>query len=568
VGRELPIAGGGDVLYRPPRALLLVVNWEPALARAIELELRRAFHDQGFDARCVDSERAALELLQGARGGGQRVALVVAEHELSGTSGIDLIAKARRIFPEIRTVLLVEHADMQAGVDAVNAGVLDHFLIKPLPPAGQQLIPVVSDLLDDWSRWAVEEERAVRIVGPGTSERVHELRDFLSRTQIHHRFLDVQRDDEAQRLLSEAPPGSVSLPLVVLEDGTRLEEPSRLELAEALGLSTRPLHADYDLVIVGGGPAGLAAAVYGASEGLRTALIERDAPGGQAGQSSKIENYLGFPSGLSGTDLAQRALRQSRRFEAEIVHLREAQSLAVDGTARIVHVSDGSELRSSAVLIACGASYRRLDVPGIDRLVGRGVFCGAAASEAQGCEDRHVLVIGGANAAGQAALHFSQHARQVTVLIRGDSLEKGMSRYLVDRINAASTIDVRTAVEVGSVEGDIRLEAVMLRDVRSGATETVSAHALFIFIGALPHTEWLQGSIARDASGFVLSGRELKADDVSPRWPLQRDPLPLESSTPGVFVAGDVRRGSTKRVASAVGEGAMAVQLIHEYLAE
>ena len=534
----------------------------------MELELRRAFHEQGFHALCIDSAVRALDFVRRAKAGGEQIALVLADRKLSGSDGVEVLTQARKLFPDVRSVLLVEHDEMQVAVEAVSGGALDYFFVKPLLPADEQLIPVVSDLLEDWTRWAAEAERAVRVVGPGTSERVHELRDFLGRTQIQHRFLDIQRDPEARRLLSETSSGSIGLPLVVLADGTRLTEPSRLELAEALGLSTRPAHRDYDLVIVGAGPAGLAGAVYGASEGLRTVLVEREAPGGQAGQSSKIENYLGFPSGLTGTDLAQRALRQSRRFEAEIVHLCDAEALAVAGHRRLVRLSDGSELRSPTVLLACGVSYRRLEVPGIDRLVGRGVFYGAAVAEAQSSVGQEVLIVGGANSAGQAALHFAQYARRVTMLIRADALGKRMSRYLVDRIDAAPNIVVRTGVEVRGVAGGVRLQEVTIGDVGSGKTETIPAHGLFIFIGAQPHTEWLRDTIARDSKGFVLSGRELMAGESGPSWPLERDPFPLETSTPGVFVAGDVRRGSVKRVASAVGEGAMAVQLIHEYLVD
>jgi thioredoxin reductase (NADPH) len=564
----LPVSGRGTERQRATRDVLLVVHKQAALARAIELALRRALHERDLEILCTDSATVALDLTRRRKDDGKEVALLIADREPRDLGGIELVSAVRELFPEARTVLLVDPTETETAVDAVNAGVLDHFFIKPLLDAEEQLIPVVSDLLEDWSRWTVEAERAVRVVGPRTSERVHELRDFLTRTQIHHRFLDVQRDPEAQQLLSDSLPGAIGLPLVVLADGTRLAEPSRLQVAEALGLPVSPMHADYDLVIVGGGPAGLAGAVYGASEGLRTALIERDAPGGQAGQSSKIENYLGFPSGLAGAELAQRALRQSRRFNAEIVNLREAVGLAVDGPDRIVHLSGGSELRARTVLLACGASYRRLDVAGADRLAGRGVFYGAAATEAQNSTDRDVVVVGGANSAGQAALHFAQYARLVTMLVRGESLESRMSRYLVDRIAATSNIVVRTRTKVRSVAGDIRLEEVGIEDVESGGSETIRADGLFVFIGAIPHTEWLQGSIARDSKGFVLSGRELLDEDVRPAWSVQRDPSLLETSTPGVFVAGDVRRGSIKRVASAVGEGAMAVQLIHEYLAD
>jgi thioredoxin reductase (NADPH) len=548
--------------------VLLVMHREPALARAIERALRRAFREDGYEVLCTDSGPSALDLARAAKDDGKRVALLVADRDPEGLGGPELVADVRVLFPDVRSVLLVEQTETEAAIEDVNAGVLDHFLVKPLVDPREQLIPVVSDLLEDWDRWAEEAERVVRVVGPRTSERVHELRDFLSRTQIQHRFLDMQRDPEAQRLLSQSAPGAIGLPLVVLSDGTALAEPSRLRLAEALGLPTRPAQVEYDLVIVGGGPAGLAGAVYGASEGLRTALIEREAPGGQAGQSSRIENYLGFPNGLTGSELAQRALRQSRRFNAEIVQLCEAEGLATAGKARIVRISGGSEVRAPTVLLACGASYRRLDVPGADRLAGRGVFYGATVTDAQDSAGRDVVVVGGANSAGQAALHFAQHARLVTMLVRAESLEKRMSRYLVDRIVTARNIVVRTGAEVLSVDGDIRLEEVTVEDLESGRTQQIRAHGLFVFIGALPHTGWLEGAVARDVKGFVISGRELVSDDGRPSWPLERDPFVLETSTPGVFVAGDVRRGSTKRVASAVGEGAMAVQLIHEYLAE
>jgi thioredoxin reductase (NADPH) len=479
---------------------------------------------------------------------------------------VDFATRARALFPDVRTILLVEHAQLRWALDAMNSGDVDYFFVLPLQEAEHQLVPVVADLLEDWRRWTAEQERAVRIVGREGSEHVHELRDFLSRTQIHHRYLDIQRDRTAGRLLRESPLGS-TLPLVILGDGTRLSEPSRLELAEALGLSTRPQHDEYDLVIVGGGPAGLAAAVYGASEGLRTTLVERHAPGGQAGQSTRIENYLGFPSGLTGTDLSQRALRQARRFGAEIVYLREAEALRADGDERVVSLSEGSELRARTVLLSCGVSYRRLEAPGTERLVGKGVFYGGGVVDAQGAAGRDVLIVGGANSAGQAALYFARYARSVTMLVRSDSLDRRMSQYLVDRIGDCPEIAVRTGAEVAAVAGDEALETVDVRDVASGETETLVAGGLFVFIGAAPYADWLEGAVARDSMGFVLSGRELAGEDVSPRWPLDREPFLLETSIPGVFAAGDVRHGSIKRVASAVGEGAMAVQFIHEYLA-
>jgi thioredoxin reductase (NADPH) len=561
VGREIPADAEA-----PPNDVLLVVRNEGALARALQIDLRRAFHDQDFHAECRDSPDDALAVADELKQTGRQLALVVVESMLEGLAGIELIGRARKLFPDVRTILLVEHAELRLALDAMNSGDVDYFFVLPLQESEAQLVPVAADLLDDWRRWMAEDENAVRIVGREGSEQVHELRDFLSRTQIHHRCYDIQRDREAGRLLRESPPGS-TLPLVILRDGTRLSEPSRLELAEAIGLSTRPRHHEYDLVIVGGGPAGLAAAVYGASEGLRTALIERHAPGGQAGQSTRIENYLGFPSGLTGTDLSQRALRQARRFGAEIVYLSEADELRADGDERVVGLSDGSDLLARTVLLSCGVSYRRLEAPGIDGLVGKGVFYGGSVVDAQGAAGHDVVIVGGANSAGQAALYFRQYASSVTMLVRSDSLERRMSQYLVDRIAGCDDIVVRTRAEVAAVTGEEALETVEVRDVATGEIAPLAAHGLFIFIGAAPNTDWLERAVAREPMGFLLTGRELTEGDASPSWPLTRDPFLLETCIPGVFAAGDVRHGSIKRVASGVGEGAMAVQLIHEYLA-
>jgi thioredoxin reductase (NADPH) len=567
-GTELPLVEGTPGLPQVPRPLLLVVNRDAALARAMEIALRREFGPQGYDAICVDSESAALALVRALRDGGRPLAVVIADQAIPG-GGAPLLIETRRLFREVRTILLVAHEEMDAAIGAVNEGSLDHFFVKPLLPHEEQLLPTVSDLLGDWQRWADEDASAVRVVGRRDSEDAHALLDFLRRNDVHHRFLDLEQDEGARALLREAP-DSEGLPVVILGDGTRLRRPSAAELADGLGLSTEPQRTEYDLVIVGGGPAGLAAAVYGASEGLSTLVIERHAPGGQAGQSSKIENYLGFPSGLSGSELAQRALKQSRRFEAEIVRLREAVGLERADPMRLVRLSGGGELACASLLIASGITYRRMEVPGLRELVGRGVEYGAAVADARDSEGKEVFIVGGANSAGQAALHLSEHAERVTVLVRGSSLEEGMSKYLVDRIVGSANIEVRTDTEVEGVAGEGRLEALTLRVENGDDPETVRADGLFIFIGAVPHTDWLGDLVARDTAGFVLSGRDAAVAGAvqGTEWPLDRDPFPLETSLPGVFVAGDVRRDSIKRVASACGEGAMAVQLIHRYLAE
>jgi thioredoxin reductase (NADPH) len=567
-GGELPVVDATPGLPQVPRPVLLVVNEEPALAREVETALRGQFGPQGFDALCVDSATTALDLIRGLRDSGGQLALLLVDQEIA-SGGTRLVAEGRELFRRARTVLLIPHAEMPAAVEARNAGVLDHWLVKPLQHYEQQLIPIVDDLLGDWRRWADEQARAVRVIGHRDSPDTGVLREFLRRNDIHYEFFDIDQGQAARALLRGAPTDPESLPVALLEGGMQLRRPSPRELANALGLRTHPQDTEYDLTIIGAGPAGLAAAVYGASEGLRTVVIERESPGGQAGTSSKIENYLGFPSGLSGGELAQRALQQSHSFGAEIVRLTEAVALEADGSNRVVRLSEGAELRSRVVLIACGVAYRRLDVPGLDALVGRGVRYGAAMSEAREFEGKHVCIVGGANSAGQAALHFSEYARQVTLLIRGASIEKGMSTYLTDRIAERGNVEVRTGTEVRGVAGEVRLTGLRLGAAGGSGSEAVEADGLFIFIGAVPHTDWLAETVAREEAGFLLAGPDIGTDPASgPGSPADRDPLPLETSLPGVFVAGDVRRGSVKRVASAVGEGAMAVQLIHRYLAE
>ena len=562
--RELPVIGGTS-LPHVTRPILLAVHGDAAIARAIETHLRRGFASHGFEAMCVDTPASALELLRTTSSRGEDVALLVTDQDLMGTAGLDLIAEARKLHDAVRTVLLVDPAEIAVAVEATDVGGLDYFLVKPLVAPDEQLIPVAADLLDDWQRWIEAGAASVRVVGRRTPESRAVLR-FLDANDIQRQFLDLDEDAGARLLLGESPPESVRLPVIVLADGTRLEGPTALELARAIGIPTRPRKDAYDLIVVGGGPAGLAAAVYGASEGLDTLLLERDAPGGQAGQSSRIENYLGFPSGLRGSDLTQRAVRQAGRFEAEVVRLCEAAALHVDQAAKTVQLADGSMLRCQCVLIACGVTYRRLEAPGIDELVGRGVNYGAMPSDATEYGGADVFIVGGANSAGQAALHFAKHARKVALVVRADSLAKSMSTYLVERVNATENIEVLTRTRVVGASGEARLESLALANAGEGTIETVPADAVFMFIGAIPHTNWLATTLLRDERDFLLTGRDL-ADGRRPgRWPLDRDPFPLETNIPGILAAGDVRHGSTKRVAAAVGEGGMAVQLVHQHL--
>jgi thioredoxin reductase (NADPH) len=491
--------------------------------------------------------------------------MLIADQRMPGMQGTEYLVEARKVVPDAKRVLLTAYADTEAAIAAINDVALDYYLLKPWDPPQEQLFPVVEDLLTTWESGAALEAGGVRIVGHRFSKDSHDLRDFLARNRVPARWLDVERDGEARELLTIAGVSADRLPVALLEDGSVLERPTVLELAERLGVASQPAQDHYDLVVVGGGPAGLGAAVYGASEGLRTVMVEREAPGGQAGQSSRIENYLGFPAGLSGSDLARRATDQARRLGAELLTVQEAVALRVEGAGRLVELSGGGVLSANCVLIASGVSYRQIDAPGFAELTGAGIYYGAAMTEARSCTDQHVVVIGGANSAGQAAVHFSTYARRVTMLVRGDSLANSMSHYLIEQIAALANIEVRTASSAVAAEGaDGHLRCLRVRGAGAGGEEVLEADACFVFIGALPHTDWLEGVVARDARGFILAGSDAQAAG----WPLKRDPYLLETSVPGVFVAGDVRARSIKRVASAVGEGSMAVSLIHEYLVD
>lgn len=542
--------------------MILAVDDEPAVLAAVSRDLRRGFGER-YRIMRASSGAEALELLSEIRKRGEQVALLVADQRMPGMSGTDYLVQARQVVPEAKRVLLTAYADTEAAIAAINDVALDYYLLKPWDPPEEQLFPVVEDLLTTWESGAALESGGVRVIGHRFSKESHDLRDFLARNRVPARWLDIERDGEARELLTVAGVDAGGLPVALLEDGTVLERPTILELAERIGVAMQPLADHYDLVIVGGGPAGLAAAVYGASEGLRTVMVEREAPGGQAGQSSRIENYLGFPAGLSGSDLARRATDQARRLGAELLTIKDATALRVEGAGRIVELSGGGALSASCVIVASGVSYRQLDAPGFTACTGSGIYYGAALTEARACTDQHVVVIGGANSAGQAAVYFSGYASKVSMLVRADSLAKSMSHYLIEQIAALPNIDVRTGAEAIAAESeDGRLRALRIRDA-SGAETLEEVDACFVFVGAAPRTDWLEGVVARDERGFILAGSEVRERG----WPLKRDPYVLETSVPGVFVAGDVRARSIKRVASAVGEGSMAVSLIHEYLA-
>jgi thioredoxin reductase (NADPH) len=544
------------------RPAIVAVDDEPAVLAAVARDLRRGFGERYRILR-ADSGAAALEVLTELRTRGDQVALLIADQRMPGMPGTDYLVQARTIVPDAKRVLLTAYADTEAAIAAINDVALDYYLLKPWDPPEEQLFPIVEDLLTTWESGAALEAGGVRVIGHRFSKDSHDLRDFLARNRVPARWLDVERDGEARELLRVAGVEADRLPVALLEDGAVLERPTILELAERLGVAGQPAQDHYDLVIVGGGPAGLAAAVYGASEGLRTVMVEREAPGGQAGQSSRIENYLGFPTGLSGSDLARRATDQARRLGAELLTVQDVVGLRAEGAGRFVDLSGGGTLSANCVLVASGVSYRQLDAPGFADLTGAGVYYGAAMTEARSCAEQHVVVIGGANSAGQAAVYFADYAGRVTMLVRGPSLERSMSHYLIEQLSTRPNVSVRTESSAIAAEGeDGRLRRLRVRG--PGGEEVLDVDACFVFIGASPRTDWLEGVVARDERGFILAGPDVRGDG----WPLKRDPFLLETSVPGVFVAGDVRARSIKRVASAVGEGSMAVSLVHQYLVD
>jgi thioredoxin reductase (NADPH) len=546
---------------RRQRPAIVVVDDEPAVLAAVARDLRRAFGERYRIVRGSSGDEA-LGLLRELVARGDQVALLVADQRMPGMAGTDYLVAARQLVPGAKRVLLTAYADTAAAIQAINEVALDYYLLKPWDPPEEQLYPVVEDLLTTWESGAALEAGGVRLIGHRFSKDSHDLRDFLARNRVPARWLDVERDGEARELLAVVGISPDRLPVALLEDGAVLERPTVLELAERLGVAGAPAQEHYDLVIVGGGPAGLGAAVYGASEGLRTVMIEREAPGGQAGQSSRIENYLGFPMGLSGSDLARRATDQARRLGAELLTVQDAVGLRVEGAGRLVELSGGGSLSANCVLIASGVSYRQYDAPGFAERTGSGIYYGAAMTEARSCAQQRVVIIGAANSAGQAAVYFAGYAGHVTMLVRGPSLEKSMSHYLVEQLATLPNVEVRTNTSALAADGEgDRLRTLRVRD-GDGVESDLDCDACFVFIGASPRTDWLEGVVKRDPRGFILAGPDVQGDG----WPLSRDPYLLETSVPGIFVAGDVRARSIKRVASAVGEGSMAVSLIHQYL--
>ncbi|HTU46216.1 MAG TPA: FAD-dependent oxidoreductase [Bryobacteraceae bacterium] len=553
------------------RPIILAIDDDPDVLRAIERDLRQRYN-QNYRILRADSGVSALALLRRLQQRNDAVALFVVDHRMPQMNGIETLIEAMKLYPDAKRVLLTAYADTEAAIKAINDVQLHHYLLKPWDPPEQQLYPVLDDLLADWSSTHKPPFEGVRVLGTRWSPKSYEARDFLARNQVPFQWLDADaaaRDGEVSRLVESLGPNQLKLPMIFFPDGDRLEQPGLQEVAAKLGLRMRAGLEFYDVAIVGGGPAGLAAAVYGASEGLKTLMVEREAPGGQAGLSSNIENYLGFPAGLKGSDLAMRAVTQARRFGVEIVSPQEASAIRVDGAYRYLKLSDQTEVSCHSLILATGVQWRSLDVPGIERLQGAGVYYGAAATEAMSCRNEVVYVVGGANSAGQAAMSFSKYARNVVMLVRGPSLAATMSQYLIDQIEKTENIQAVFRSRVTEVHGEEHLESISITCDASGETETVPASALFIFIGAEPRTKWLDGVIERDSRGFILTGPDLLRDGKRPKgWTLERDPGLLETNVPGIFAVGDVRHGSIKRVASGVGEGSVAIQFVHQYLSK
>ena len=550
------------------KPVLLAVDDDPQVLAAVRRDLRARYRET-YRILSAESGPAALETAKELKSRGDAVALLLSDQRMPGMLGVEVLARSREVYPLARRVLLTAYSDIDAAVRAINEAHIDHYLSKPWDPPEERLFPVIDDLLEAWQAESPPEEKGLRLVGHQWATRSHAIKEFLASNLIPYRWVDVERDPEAARpLLEAAGIGADGLPALFFEDGSVLRNPEPRQVAERLGKSLSAAFDVYDLVVVGAGPAGLAAAVYGASEGLRTLMLDRHSPGGQAGSSSRIENYLGFPSGVSGSELTRRALAQAQRLGAEFLAPLEVTGVSVDGGYKHLMLSDGGELVTRTMLVATGMAYRELPAPGVAEHAGAGVYYGAATTEGSAFRDRRVLVVGGGNSAGQGAMYLARYAKEVDIVIRRETLRETMSQYLIEQIAKTPNILIRPRTEIASVEGEGHVERVTLRSLDDSSCHSEEADAVFIFIGTRPRTEWLPPGVLRDAKGFVLTGRDLMAAEAYPRvWKEKREPLLLETSVPGVFAAGDVRTGAMNRVASAVGEGSMVVRLVHEYLA-
>ena len=553
------------------KPVLLTVDDDREVLRAIERDLRRKYAND-YRVLRAGSGQEALEIVRELKIRNNSIALFLIDQRMPGMSGVEFLAHAITLFPDAKRVLLTAYADTDAAIAAINETGINHYLLKPWDPPEENLYPVLDELLEDWEAAFPPQFEGIRVLGNRWSPASHSIKDFLARNHVPYQWLDIETvasDAEVRSLVELLDEEETrNLPIVILPNGVRLKQPSLADVAEHAGLKTRATEAFYDLAIVGGGPAGLAAAVYGASEGLRTVMIEREAPGGQAGMSSRIENYLGFPSGLTGADLARRAVVQARRFGVEIISA-EATAVRVDGPYRFLRLANGAELSCHALLVATGVQWRKLDAPGVERLTGAGIYYGAAMTEAMSTKGEDVYVVGGANSAGQAAMHFSRYARRVVMLVRGSSLAASMSQYLINQLKATPNIQIEYNTSVVEAHGDDHLEAISIYCSETNEVNKVPANALFIMIGAAPNTDWLADIVERDELGFIYSGPQLTRDGKRPNaWKLEREPGLLETNVPGIFVVGDVRHGSVKRVASGVGEGSVAISFVHQYLSK
>jgi thioredoxin reductase (NADPH) len=553
------------------KPILLSVDDDSDVLRSIERDLRSKY---GAEYRVIgsDSPEGALDLLKQLKVRNDSVALLLADQRMPRMDGVEFLQQGMRIFPKAKRALLTAYTDMNAAISAINQANINYFFLKPWDPPSEHLYPQLDDLLDDWQATYRPTFEGIRVLGTRWSPRSYDLRDFLARNHVPYQWIDVEisaNDPETKRLMEALGPEAANLPVVLFPDGTKLLESLPADVAKKVGLRTRAQTDFYDLAIVGGGPAGLAAAVYGASEGLKTVMIEKEAPGGQAGMSSRIENYLGFPAGLSGNDLARRAVVQAQRFGVEILSPLEVVGVRTEGSYRIIKLADGNEISCHALMISTGVQWRKLEAEGIDRLQGAGIYYGGGATEALSCAGEIVYVVGGANSAGQAAMNFAKYAERVVILVRGDSLAATMSQYLIDQIKETPNIQIWAHASMVEAHGTTHLEEISVLCSDTNKIERVPASSMFIFIGALPRTEWLAGLVERDERGFILTGPDLMRDGQHPKgWTLDRDPFLLETNVPGIFAVGDVRYGSVKRVASGVGEGSVAVQFIHQYLSK